>query len=135
MSPQQEGRPPQPLNAEQLDQLVAPIALYPDNLVAQVLTAATFPEQVVDADQWRQSQSYASPYQIAAGADRQTWDPSVKALTTFPQVLAQMHRNLPWTRIWATPITTNRRTYWRRYRLCASVPRLPETFKALHRWQ
>ena len=97
MSPQQEGRPPQPLNAEQLDQLVAPIALYPDNLVAQVLTAATFPEQVVDADQWRQSQSYASPYQIAAGADRQTWDPSVKALTAFPQVLAQMHRNLPWT--------------------------------------
>ncbi len=97
MSPQQEGRAPQPLNAEQLDQLVAPIALYPDNLVAQVLTAATFPAQVADADQWRQSQSYASPYQIAAGADRQTWDPSVKALTAFPQVLAQMHRNLPWT--------------------------------------
>ena len=45
---------------------------------AQVLTAATFPEQVVDTDQWRQPQSYASPYQIAAGADRQTWDPSVK---------------------------------------------------------
>ena len=87
----------QPLNAEQLEQLVAPIALYPDTLVAQVLTASTYPAQVVDADRWRQAQGYASPDQIAAGADAQTWDPSVKALTAFPQVLAQMDRNLQWT--------------------------------------
>ena len=95
--PQQGGGEAQPLNAEQLDQLVAPIALYPDNLVAQVLTASTYPVQVVDADQWLQSQGSASPDQIAAGADAQTWDPSLKALTAFPQVLAQMHRNRPWT--------------------------------------
>jgi hypothetical protein len=95
--PQQGGGQVQPLNADQLDQLVAPIALYPDTLVAQVLTASTYPAQVADADQWRQLQGYASPYQIAAGADAQIWDPSVKALTAFPQVLAQMHRNLPWT--------------------------------------
>jgi hypothetical protein len=87
----------QPLNAVQLEQLVAPIALYPDALVAQVLAAATYPGQVADADHWRHTQSYASPDQIAAGADMQNWDPSVKALTALPQVLAQMDRNLQWT--------------------------------------
>jgi len=76
---------------------VAPIALYPDTLVAQVLTASTYPGEVVEADHWRQSQGSASPDQIAAGADAQTWDPSLKALTAFPQVLAQMDQNLPWT--------------------------------------
>lgn len=97
--PQQSDGPAaaQPLNAAQLEQLVAPIALYPDPLVAQVLAASTYPRQVEDADQWRQSQRYASPDQVEAGADFQNWDPSVKALTAFPQVLAQMDRNLQWT--------------------------------------
>jgi hypothetical protein len=89
--------PAEPLNAGQLEQLVAPIALYPDTLVAQVLAASTYPAQVADAAQWRLAQGYASPDQIATGADAQNWDPSVKALTAFPQVLAQMDRNLPWT--------------------------------------
>jgi len=87
----------QPLSAQQLDQLVAPIALYPDALVAQVLGAATYPTQVVQADRWRQAQGNASPEQIAAATDAQNWDPSVKALTAFPTVLAQMDRNLQWT--------------------------------------
>ncbi len=87
----------QPLNAVQLEQLVAPIALYPDTLVAQVLAASTYPGQVADADHWLQTQGYASSDQIAAGADVQNWDPSVKALTAFPHVLAQMDRNLQWT--------------------------------------
>jgi len=87
----------QPLAAGQLEQLVAPIALYPDALVAQVLAASTYPSQVADADRWRQAQGYASAEQIASGADMQSWDPSVKALTAFPQVLAQMDRNLQWT--------------------------------------
>ena len=95
--PQQGNAQVQPLNAVRLEQLVAPIALYPDTLVALVLTASTYPAQVVEADRWRQMQGNASPDQIAAGADAQNWDPSVKALTAFPQVLAQMDRNLPWT--------------------------------------
>jgi hypothetical protein len=89
--------PAQPLNAGQLEQLVAPIALYPDALVAQVLAAATYPAQVAGADHWRQAMGYASPGQIVDGADAQAWDPSVKALTAFPQVLAMMDRNLQWT--------------------------------------
>jgi hypothetical protein len=87
----------QPLGAEQLEQLVAPIALYPDVLLAQVLTASTYPDQVRYVDQWRQVQGNASPEEIAAGADEKNWDPSLKALTAFPQVLAQMARDLRWT--------------------------------------
>ena len=86
----------QPLSAQELEQLVAPIALYPDTLLAQVLTASTYPQQVADGDRWRRAQRYASSEQIAAGADAQPWDPSVKALTAFPQVLAQMNYNLQW---------------------------------------
>jgi hypothetical protein len=89
-----------PLNADQLEQLVAPIALYPDGLVAQILTAATYPAQVGAADQWlhqMQGQGYASAEQIEAGANAQSWDPSIKALTAFPQVLDMLNQNLQWT--------------------------------------
>jgi hypothetical protein len=92
------GQPPtQPFAAEQLEQLVAPIALYPDNLVAQILAAATYPAQVVAADNWVHSQGYAPAEQVAYGANAQTWDPSVKALTAFPQVLDLMNHDLQWT--------------------------------------
>jgi hypothetical protein len=97
LDPQQGYSQAQPLSPEQLDQLVAPIALYPDTLVAQVLAASTYPNQVVAADRWRQAQSYSSPDQIVAGADAQNWDPSLKGLTAFPQVLTQMARNIQWT--------------------------------------
>lgn len=89
--------PQAPLGAGQLEQLVAPIALYPDPLVAQVLAASTYPAQVQEADRWRQAQGYAPPEQIAEGADAQPWDPAVKGLTAFPRVLQQMDRNLQWT--------------------------------------
>jgi hypothetical protein len=95
------SQPPQPvaqgLNAQQLEQLVAPIALYPDTLIAQMLAAATYPGQLVEADRWRKARAYASSEQIAAGADGQQWDASVKGLTAFPQVLAEMDQNLGWT--------------------------------------
>ncbi len=88
----------QPFAAEQLEQMVAPIALYPDALVAEILAAATYPAQVIAADNWIRAQGYASADQIAAGADAQAdWDPSVKALTAFPQVLDLMNRDLGWT--------------------------------------
>jgi hypothetical protein len=88
----------QALSPDQLTQLVAPIALYPDGLVAQILAASTYPAQVSAADQWLRSMGNVSPEQIAAGADAQSsWDPSVKALTAFPQVLALLDGNLQWT--------------------------------------
>lgn len=87
----------QALSAGQLDDLVAPIALYPDGLLAQVLAAATYPSQVVEADRWVRAQRNAPAEQIAAGAEAENWDASVKALTAFPTVLAQMDRNIEWT--------------------------------------
>jgi len=88
----------QPFAAEQLEQLVAPIALYPDSLVAQILAGSTYPAQVIAADNWLHSLGYASPDQVAFGADAQAnWDPSIKALTAFPQVLDLMNRDLHWT--------------------------------------
>ena len=87
----------QPLGPDQLGQLVAPVALNPDPLVALMLAASTYPAQVADADHWRQAQGNAPPNQIAYGANQQAWDPSVKALTAFPQVLAEMDQNIQWT--------------------------------------
>ena len=86
----------QALDAQELEQLAAPIALYPDTLLAQVLAASTYPEQVAEADRWVRAQGNVSAYDIAGGADGQAWDPSVKALTAFPQVLGEMARNFAW---------------------------------------
>jgi len=86
-----------PLDAPGLDQLVAPIALYPDSLVAQVLTASTYPQQVNDADAWSQQNAGLPPQQRADIANGMPWDPSVKALTAFPSVLDNMARNNSWT--------------------------------------
>lgn len=94
-----QGPPPQQWNAlspEQLQQLVAPIALYPDALVAQVLAAATYPTQIVDADRFVESRQGYPPDQLAQMVDQQPWDPSVKAVAAFPSVLSNMDRNLDW---------------------------------------
>jgi hypothetical protein len=82
---------------EQLEQLVAPIALYPDSLVAQILAAATFPEQVVEADRWVQNHPDLKGDALGQEVDKMSWDPSVKALTGFPSVLGNMDKNLSWT--------------------------------------
>ena len=81
----------------QLQQLVAPIALYADALVAQVLAAATYPDQIVEADRWMQQHADLKGEQLGQEVDKQPWDPSVKALTEFPSVLANMDKNLSWT--------------------------------------
>lgn len=82
---------------EQLQQLVAPIALYPDSLVAQTLAASTFPEQVVEADRWVQAHPGLRGEALGQAVDSEPWDPSVKALTAFPSVLGNMDKNLSWT--------------------------------------
>ena len=92
-SPMQSAAP----TPAELQQLVAPIALYPDALVAQILAAATYPEQIVEADRWMQQHGGLKGQQLAEEVDKQAWDPSVKALTAFPSVLANMDKNLSWT--------------------------------------
>jgi len=86
-----------PLSAEELQQLVAPIALYPDSLVAQILAAATFPDQVAAAASWLQQNSYLTGTTLMKSVDTQPWDPGVKALTQFPSVLGNLATNLSWT--------------------------------------
>ena len=82
---------------EELQRLVAPIALYPDSLVAQILAASTFPEQVVEADRWVQANPDLKGDALGKAVDQQPWDPSVKALAAFPAVLGNMDKNLSWT--------------------------------------
>jgi len=92
-----QGPPYQQQTPEQLQQLVAPIALYPDSLVAQILAASTFPEQVVEADRWVQAHPDLKDEALAQAVDQKPWDPSVKALAAFPSVLGNMDKNLSWT--------------------------------------
>jgi hypothetical protein len=86
-----------PLSAEELQQLVAPIALYPDALVAQILGASTFPDQIAAAASWLQQNSSLTGTALMEAVNTQSWDPSVKALTQFPSVLANLASNLSWT--------------------------------------
>jgi hypothetical protein len=82
---------------EELDQMLAPIALYPDSLLAQLLVAATYPDQVVEADQWVTQNSNLKGDALNDAVDRKDWDLSVKALVPFPQVLAMMSDKKEWT--------------------------------------
>ena len=95
-----------PLTADELQGLVAPIALYPDSLVAQVLGAASFPDQVVAANTFLKQNSSLSGSPLMYAVDPQPWDPSVKAMTQFPSVLENMAKNLSWTSALGEAYTT-----------------------------
>jgi hypothetical protein len=82
---------------EELDQMLAPIALYPDSLLAQILMAATYPLEVVQADRWAKANRNLGGDQLNDALDQKEWDPSVKALVPFPQVLSMMSERLEWT--------------------------------------
>jgi hypothetical protein len=84
---------------EQLDQMIAPIALYPDSLLAQILMAATYPLEVVMAERWIKQNKGLQGDQLNDALDKQTWDTSVKALVPFPEVLAMMSDKLDWTQV------------------------------------
>jgi hypothetical protein len=86
-----------PLTTDQLDSLVAPIALYPDALVAQVLAAACYADEVAFADDWLGQNQNLQGTALTQAVDQQSWDPSVKALTQFPSVLHDLAKNLSWT--------------------------------------
>ena len=101
-----QGQPPPPapgqplpsqLTPQQLQELVAPIALYPDALVAQILAASAYPTQIVEADRFLQDNPNLKGKDLAAAVDNQDWDPSIKALTQFPSVLSNMDKDLGWT--------------------------------------
>jgi hypothetical protein len=86
------------LTADQLTDLVAPIALYTDGLLSQVLVASTYPLEVVEAQQWLQQNPTLRGTQLTDAAKQQSWDPSVQALVAFPDVLNRLNENVGWTR-------------------------------------
>jgi hypothetical protein len=93
----QPGPPPGAATAQELQELVSPIALYPDVMVAQILAGSTYPDQIVEAARWLKQNPNLTGDQLAAQVNPQPWDPSVKSLTQFPTVLQTMNDNLAWT--------------------------------------
>jgi hypothetical protein len=90
-------QPQSPISTDDLANLVAPIALYPDALLGQVLVACTYPLEVVEAQQWLQQNGNLHNRELIEAAQQQNWDPSVQALVAFPDVLALLNRNVRWT--------------------------------------
>ena len=86
-----------PLGKEQIEQLVAPIALYPDALLAQIFMASTYPLEIVEAARWSKANPKVTGTALEDAMQQQSWDPSVKSLTAFPQVLQMMSDKLDWT--------------------------------------
>ena len=116
-----------PLTAELFDQSVAPIALYPDPLIAQILMAATYPLEVVEADRWLRIPANAALKgdALTAALQQQSWDPSIKSLVAFPRLLHMMDANLNGPSSLATPFSRNRRTSWMRFSAFASARKPP----------
>jgi len=86
-----------PFRQAELDQMLAPVALYPDSLLSQMLMASTYPLEVVQAARWSRANPGLKGQNAVDAVERMDWDPSIKSLTAFPQVLARMDENLEWT--------------------------------------
>ena len=93
----QEAATAAPLKPEELEQLCAPIALHPDSLVSQILMASTYPLEVVQAERWAKQNASLKGDALTKALEAQDWDPSVKSLVNFPQVLTMMSEKLDWT--------------------------------------
>jgi hypothetical protein len=89
--------PGQALSPDQLDGLVAPIALYPDPLLTQILVASTYPLELVEAGQWLQRNPGLTGPALAQAAQQQNWDPSIQALVVFPDVVKRLNQDVTWT--------------------------------------
>jgi hypothetical protein len=94
--PAEDAGPP-PLKREELEQLLAPIALYPDSLLSQMLMASTYPLEIVQAERWAKQHKDLKDAALTAELEKQPWDPSVRSLVNFPEVLAMMSEKLDLT--------------------------------------
>jgi hypothetical protein len=86
-----------PLTAQALDDLVAPIALYPDPLVSEILAAATYPIEIAEAEQWVRDHPKWKPDKLMKEAKKESWDPSVQGLVAFPDALTRLSQSIGWT--------------------------------------
>jgi Protein of unknown function (DUF3300) len=92
-----QGQPQNLLNPGQLDSLVAPLALYPDPILSQVLVASTYPLEIVEAARWMQANQTLQGKALTDAAAQQPWDASVQAMVAFPDLLSRLNQNLSWT--------------------------------------
>jgi hypothetical protein len=92
-----QGGPAKTFKQEELDQLLAPVALYPDDLLTQILMASTYPLEVVQAERWAKQNKSLKGDALKAALEKQPWDDSLKALVPFPEVLTMMSEKLEWT--------------------------------------
>jgi uncharacterized membrane protein YgcG len=97
LPPEQTAPSAQQLSPQQLEDLAAPIALYPDTLLSQLLVASTYPLEVVEAQQWLQQNGNLKGKKLMNAAQKQNWDPSIQALVAFPDVLARLNQDIRWT--------------------------------------
>src|SRR5215470_20374882 len=95
----QDAPPPQAplLPPDQLQSLLAPVALYPDELLSQILVASTYPLELVQAEQWLERNQGLSGPAVTQGAQQQNWDPSVQALVVFPDLMRRLTQDITWT--------------------------------------
>ncbi len=97
LPPTATAQEPDSFKKEEIEQLVAPLALYPDSLVAQILMASTYPLEIVEAARWVKANPGVKGKALEDAMEKQKWDPSVKSLTAFPQVLAMLNEKLDLT--------------------------------------
>jgi hypothetical protein len=92
-----EGQPGKTFKQEELDQILAPIAFYPDEILTQIFIAATYPLEVAQAQQWLKQNKKLKGDALQAALKEKTWDASVKAIVVFPDVITMMSEKLEWT--------------------------------------
>ncbi len=85
------------LPSDQLDSLVAPIALYPDQLLSQTLVASTYPLEIIQLQQWMEKNKNLKGKALSDAVEKQSWDPSIQSMATFPDVVTRMADNIQWT--------------------------------------
>src|SRR5437667_12159749 len=85
------------LPSDQLDSLVAPIALYPDQLLSQTLVASTYPLEIIQLQQWMEKNKNLKGQALSGAVEKQSWDPSIQAMATFPDVVNRLADNIQWT--------------------------------------
>src|SRR5436309_14345359 len=97
VTPQDQSQQAVKIPSDQLDSLVAPIALYPDNLLSQTLVASTYPLEIVQLQQWLDRNKDLKDKALASAVQKQNWDPSIQAMAAFPDVVKRLANDIQWT--------------------------------------
>jgi hypothetical protein len=113
---------------QKLDQMLAPIALYPDQLVSQILMASTFPLEIVEAARWLDNPSDGALKgdALVTALQAMNWDPSIKSITAFPAIVTMLNQNLDWTNSLGVAFSHQQSDAWRKSSSCATRHRKRE---------